>query len=430
MAVDGIVLSNRRKPMNIEPAIEQQVKRMRTFATGLLVFMGLLFILSNLFRDAQPWVSWVGSFAEAAMVGALADWYAVTALFKHPLGLRMPHTNIIADNKDRIGQRLGDFVQQKFLTPDRIAHEVESLDLASRMALALADPLRRKSIEDQAVRLIVWAMKTSEDQATQRFLREVVVNEINATSFVPLVGRTLTLLLSATRGHGIADRLLKLALDFLRRFERDIRIKVIDKLPFVLRIPQVDRWVAEEVVERIKRMVEDMINNPDDDFRRKLTEQTKRVIAQLSTSEKWKEREAALKAELFNDPCISSFVEDFLRQLRDRILAGFSDEESCHRNYLNAGLQVLGDTLKNDAAFRGRLNGWLRDAVYTMMSEHSDWIKTMILTTMKKWPVQVMVKTIEVQVGRDLQFIRINGTVVGGLVGLLLHAVVLILQAH
>lgn len=407
-------------------------RRTRLIATGLLLFMAVLFLLALLGESRYPVLHWLRAFAEAAMVGALADWYAVTALFKRPMGLPIPHTEIIPRNKARIAAALGQLTQHKLVTPAAIGRLVDSWRIPDELTAALVDPQRRATLAQELSRLLARMLEASEDAAMQRFVRHIAAKALHGVSAAPLMGRLLSGFLDSPQRDRLIDDVLELAGTYVQQHREPLRRLIADKLPWsrLLSLVRLDEKVADRFIDWFVSMLEDMRIHPDDPMRRQLIARLDHAAQWLMNSDQAARREAAIKESLLTHDALLEFIDRSWQELKHWFLTDLSREPSETRAYLDAALAGLGETLRTDAELLTLLREGLEDLVVELADRHRDRIGELVTKTVSDWPVTHMVETIEREVGRDLQFIRINGAVVGGVVGLLLHAVALLLGLH
>lgn len=402
---------------------------MRTLATGLLLSMALLFIVALFNQETHPLFAWLRAFAEAAMVGALADWYAVTALFRHPLGLPIPHTAIIPGNTERIASNIGSLTQRKLVTPEGIARLVGSWRIPEELIEVLLAPERRRALNQECVRLLVRALNASEDAAMQRMLRDIATKVIRGASVAPLAGQLLAGFLGSHQRDRILNDILSAALDYVEANRDSLGRTVADKLPWsrVLSFVKLDYPVSHKVLDSVYDTLCAMRDDPQDPMRRKAITRLHELSEWLMHSDVALKREAHLKEKLLEYDALLQFLDDSWHQLKQWMLEDVSGDRSDIRGYLDAVLVDIGRTLQQDAALRAMLHQGVQSLVESLATRHSDKIGQLVANTLREWSPGQMVETIEREVGKDLQYIRINGTIVGGLVGLLLHALALLM---
>ena len=402
---------------------------MRALATGLLLFMVLLFVVALFFQDAHPSFAWLRAFAEAAMVGALADWYAVTALFRHPLGLPIPHTAIISGNTERIATNIGSLTQRKLVTPGGIAKLVGSWRIPEELIEALLAPDRRRAVTHEAAQLLVRALNASEDAAMQQILRDIATKVIRGVTVAPLAGRMLSGFLGSSQRDRLLNDILSAALEYLETHRDSLSKTVAGKLPWsrLLSFVKLDDRVSQKVLDSVYDTLGAMRDDPHDPLRLKAIGRLHDLSRWLIQSGDALRREASLKDKLLSYDTLLQFFDDSWHQLKRWMLDDLAKEPSDIRAYLDAALADVGGTLQRDAALRRMLHDGVEGLVEALATRHSDKIGELVANTVREWSPAQMVETIEREVGKDLQYIRINGTLVGGLVGLLLHALALLI---
>lgn len=404
--------------------------RTRTLATGLLFCMALLFALAVIEEPVYPWLSWVRAFAEAAMVGALADWYAVTALFRHPMGLQIPHTAIIPSNKDRIAARIGSLTQRKLMTPAGIAKLIGSWRIPEELIQALLHAERRQALIREAAKLFVRALDACEDAAMQRCLRDIAAKVIRGVTVAPLAGQLLAAFLRSRRRDQLLNDVLSALIEAVETNRAVLCTLIAEKLPWsrILSFIKLDDALAGKVLDRLLAALRTMRDDPDDAMRTQAIERLEQVALWLIYDEGALKKEAELKDKLLGYHTLLEFIDESWHSLKQWILDDVQQDSSEILAYLDAALEDVGRMLSRDEPLRAMLHQGVQGLVEDLAGRHSDKIAELVASTIQDWSIAHMVDTIEREVGKDLQFIRINGTVVGGLVGLILHAVAQFLE--
>lgn len=404
--------------------------RTRTLATGLLFCMALLFALAVIEEPVYPWLSWVRAFAEAAMVGALADWYAVTALFRHPMGLQIPHTAIIPSNKDRIAARIGSLTQRKLMTPAGIAKLIGSWRIPEELIQALLHAERRQALIREAAKLFVRALGACEDAAMQRCLRDIAAKVIRGVTVAPLAGQLLAAFLRSRRRDQLLNDVLSALIEAVETNRAVLCTLIAEKLPWsrILSFIKLDDAVAGKVLDRLLAVLRTMRDDPNDAMRTQAIERLEQVALWLIYDEGALKKEAELKDKLLGYHTLLEFIDESWHSLKQWILEDVQKDSSEILAYLDAALEDVGRMLSRDEPLRAMLHQGVQGLVEDLAGRHSDKIAELVASTIQDWSIAHMVDTIEREVGKDLQFIRINGTVVGGLVGLILHAVAQFLE--
>jgi uncharacterized membrane-anchored protein YjiN (DUF445 family) len=402
--------------------VRAKSQRAYAMATGVLVCMAGLFVAALIWEHRHPAVSWIRAFAEAAMVGALADWYAVTALFRRPLGLPIPHTEIIPRKQKDIASRLGSLTQRQLLTPDAIGRLIESWRIPEELTAVLLDGGRRDVLMREAAYLLGRMVEASEDRAMQQFFRHLAANMLHGLHVAPFLGQMLSGFLQSTQRDQLLNDVLTFLDEAVEAHRGQLCALIADKLPWsrFLNLMRLDDKVAGKFVDWILSVLRDMRDNGDDPLRQEFVERLAAAAQWLMHSEQASQREAAIKEELLSYQPLLQLLDESWHVLKQWLSADLRNEASEVRASLDAALCGLGETLKTDPDFVALLQRGLREFVIDVAARHRDRLGELVSETVGNWSVVHMVDTIEREVGRDLQFIRINGAIVGGLVGLVL----------
>ena len=396
---------------------------MRRVATGLFVLMAVMYVAALMHEAEQPWLGFVRAFAEAAMVGALADWFAVVALFRHPLGLPIPHTAIIPRNKDRIGAGLGRFVETNFLAPEIVSQKLADADLAGALAQWLKRPKTAELLALRVSRFLPGLLDTLDDDDLRRLLHTAVTGRLESVQLAPLAGDALSLLTRDGRHRPVVDELLAHAADALHEYEPLIRERVRERTAWLWRAIGVDAIVADKLITVAEETLDAARNDPAHAWRVKLDEQLAEFAEALRTSPELHESAEALKAELIAHPTVARYLQSLWNDLRAGVAADVAKPDSRIRAHLTAAIHAFADRLQEDEAVRRKANRLLRSIVEQAAATGRHGMADLIAQTVHAWDAHTVSSKIEIAVGKDLQFVRINGTLIGGLVGLALHGI-------
>ncbi|MBC7414481.1 MAG: DUF445 domain-containing protein [Herminiimonas sp.] len=394
---------------------------MRRLATGLLVMMAVVFVAARLLQPHFTWLSFVAAFAEAAMVGALADWFAVTALFRAPLGLPIPHTAIIPRNKDRIGASIANFLEHNFMTTEVISVELGAIDFAGVAATWLAVPENSRSVSRQAVRLVPAVLRMFEDDDVGGFLQTRVAKLTASIRVGPFAAEILAVLIAEQHHHDLFDHLIRMVSRALEQHKPLIRLKIHERSP---------RWMPKTIDERFFNSLMEELQGfldemavPDSDWRRRFQEALDELIGNLRSSPEFEAKIAGFIAQTVEHPLFRSWSESVWRDVKRRLLTDARADDSRAAARIEQGLCAFGAALAQNQAVRGKLNGWISGfATEVVVARRAD-IADLVRRVIQSWDAETVSRKFEMYVGRDLQYIRINGTLVGGLVGLLLHVI-------
>jgi uncharacterized membrane-anchored protein YjiN (DUF445 family) len=396
--------------------------RMKMAATGLLLAATLVFIVTRSLEDRWSWLGYIRATAEAAMVGALADWFAVTALFRHPLGLPIPHTAIIPNRKDQLGRGLGTFVQTNFLAPAVLSERLRSLGVAQRLGAWLAQPEHAHRLSSNAGALVRGLTEVMGDEDIQRTLETGILQRVREVPAAPLMARVVEAAVSGRHHQALLDTTLHGLSGLLDENRWLLRQKLAEQSPWWVPEPIDDR-LFKKFFDGVQGFLAEVARDPDHELRHQLDVRVAELAVRLRTDPALIARGEQLKAELLEHPEVRAWLDSLWRNAKASILAVADDPDSDLRRRLDAALQRAGRSLQEDPVLRGKVNGWIEKVVSYLAEEYGHEIADLIATTVARWDGAEASRRIELQVGRDLQFIRINGTVVGGLAGLAIYSI-------
>lgn len=398
--------------------------RMRMIATGMLIAMAAAFLVARALVDVHPAWGFVRAFAEAAMVGGLADWFAVAALFRHPLGLPIPHTAIIPRNKDRIGDQLATFLRDYFLIPSVVARRMRRMDVASAAGRWLASPSAGSMrVTRGASRLAVEVLQALDQERLGGMVRGAMVQQVRRIELSPLLGRALEAAMAENRHQPILDGIVRWAGRVLEANQQVVRNMVHERAGSILRWTGLDETIATKIIDGLDKMLADMAEQPDHPLRAKAEEGLATLARDLQHKPRMQERVEALKLALLENPAMQSWINGLWEQARQAMLRTARDPERLLAGGVGDMLRQLGHTLENDARLRNTLNRYIRRVAVGTAADYGDVIVGLVSETVRGWDADTITQRLEHSVGKDLQFIRINGTLVGGAVGLAIHAV-------
>lgn len=403
--------------------VQGGVRGMRIAATGLLLVMAGLYVAARSFEAAWPTAAYVRAFAEAAMVGGLADWFAVTALFRHPLGLPIPHTAIIPRNKDRIGDTLALFLRDNFLTATVVARRMRGLDVAAALGRWLAAPRGAGRLGEGAGRLLGDVIEQLADDRLGGILRGAIVGRLRSIDLAPLLGQALDAAITADRHVPLLDAAIDWANRALAANDALIRQIVHDRSGKLLRWTGLDETLAEAILDGLAKMLSEMAANPEHPLRLKAEEGLESVARDLRADPAMRARVARLRDEIIANPAVADWLETIWQTIRIGMLNAVRSPDAMGQGRLGEMLRQLGRTLLDDARLRETINRFTRRAVVGTVARYGDGIVALVSDTIRRWDAKTVTERLESAVGRDLQYIRINGTLVGGLVGLALHLI-------
>ena len=398
---------------------------MKLLATGMLVLMACVYVSTRVIGPVHPAIGFIKAFAEAAMVGGLADWFAVTALFRHPLGLPIPHTAIIPRNKDRIGDTLATFLRDNFLTPAVVARRMKGLDVAGAAGRFLASEDRSGSgrLRDGASRLLADILESLDDDRLGGMAKSAIAERLRRMDVAPLLGQSLTAAMREGRHVPLLDGIINRVSLVIASNEDIIREMVHERAGRVLRWTGLDENVANAVITGLNKLAFDMADNPEHPLRLKINEMLDDLAHDLQHDDRMQARVQSLKDDLIANPAMQNWIDGLWQQGRAALLRAARDPDKAMAGKLGETLRQLGQTLQTDARLRTTINRFARRAAVGAAASYGDGIVKLVSDTIRSWDVGKVTERVESAVGRDLQYIRINGTLVGGLVGLAIHAV-------
>jgi uncharacterized membrane-anchored protein YjiN (DUF445 family) len=391
----------------------------------MLVVMAAVFLFSRSQVGAHPGWGFVQAFAEAAMIGGLADWFAVVALFKHPLGLPIPHTAIVPRNKDRIGDQLAQFLREYFLTTTVIARRSRRLDVAGAAAHWLTDPAEGPGgrFRRGASKLVAQMLEALDPQRLGGMVKAAVGARLRETEVAPLLGSLLAAAMQEGRHKPLLDGVIRWAGDALSSNDELIRQMVRERAGSLLRWTGLDETLADKMIGGLAKLLADMTDDPGHPLRQRAEDGLDRLAFDLRYDDATRAKVEMLKEELLANPAMQRWLEGLWEQARALLLGIARDPERAMAGKLGDVLRQLGDTLRTDARLARTINRFTRRAAVGVAVDYGDAIVRLVSETVQSWDSRTITRRLENAVGRDLQYIRINGTLVGGTVGLLIHAI-------
>ena len=397
---------------------------MKAAATGLLVVMAGVFAAARAFEPTYPWLSYVKAFAEAAMVGGLADWFAVTALFRHPLGLPIPHTAIIPRNKDRIGEALARFLQENFLIPGVVARRMRNIDVAGATGRFLQTPAGEGTrIRAGASRLIADVFESLDDERLGGIVKGAISSRLRKTQISPLLGHALASAINEDRHVPMLEAAIRWTARSLDANEPLIREMVQKKANWALKLAGLDAKLADAIIKGLRKLTAEMSTDPAHPVRQKVEEALVQLANDLQTRPETQARVEAIKEQLLDNASVSLWLDALWQKGRDAIIRAARNPDAVLAGKLGEMLKSMGSTLERDPRIHIAINRFARRAAVGMSASYGSSIVKLVSETVRGWDAQTVTNRLESAVGRDLQYIRINGTLVGGLVGLILHTV-------
>jgi len=412
--------------LGADPALDEERRRglrqMRMVAVSLLWFAAVVYLLT-LGQDGL--LGFVNAGAEASMVGAIADWFAVTALFKHPMGLPIPHTALVPKRKEMLGRSLQEFVGENFLQEDIIRDRTRGAQISSRVGTWLVRPENSRRVVDEAASVLRIGLARVRDEDVAALVEEALLPRLMVEPISPVAGSLLEEIVRDGAHHGLVDLALTEAHQWLLDNEETFTDVVGERAPW-WSPPAVNERVTHRLHVEAVRWIADIRNDPYHHARLALDDLLKQLADDLLNDPAMQERTERLKARVLGHPQIVVTGTSLLRAFRKAVRGALEDPEGPLRQRGVHELTRFGDLMATDEALRSRLDGYATDLAVFAVGRYGDELTAVISHTIDRWDGKEAARKIELHVGRDLQFIRINGTIVGGLVGVLIHAVSLV----
>ncbi|MCQ4120841.1 DUF445 domain-containing protein [Rhodococcus sp. FXJ9.536] len=400
----------------------RDLRKMKAVATGFLVFATLVYLVCRWqeSRGAGEWVGYVRAASEAGMVGALADWFAVTALFRHPLGLPIPHTAIIKRKKDQLGASLSSFVGQNFLAPEVVSAKVEAAQVPLRLGTWMAQPKHAERIAAETATVLRGLVEVLRDEDVQQIIDSTIVRRLAEPEWGPPIGRVLGELLRENRQLPILDLLAERAHQWALGSQETIdRIVTRDSPSWSPKF--VDLMLGEKIHRELVEFTWKVRSNPEHEVRQAANRFLVDFADDLQNDPVTMEKAEKIKAEIMGREEVTGLAAATWKVAKRLIMESVDDPGSTLRTKVAENVVRIGERLRDDDELRTKVDGWVMVGTRYVVVNYTDEITGVISDTVERWDAEEASKKIELQVGRDLQFIRINGTVVGSIAGLLIY---------
>jgi uncharacterized membrane-anchored protein YjiN (DUF445 family) len=403
-----------------EAVRQKQLDTMKRRATLLLAGATVLFVITRAFESRYPWLGYIRATMEAGMVGGLADWFAVTALFRHPLGIPIPHTAIVPSKKDRVGRTLGAFVQRNFLTREVIEFRLRSLQIGKRLAEWLADPVNARTISRNAAVALSSAAQMLRDDDVQEVIDRSLAKRVRSMHLAPLLGKVLSVMTEDDRHQEVLDEVITLASRTVNDNSDLIRQRIEQETPWW--IPSaVDEKIFKRVLGAIQRLLSELSADKDHPLRGRFDDALHRFIDRLNTSPEFAERVDAWKEEFLDNEAARRFSLSMWEEAKDALARYAAHPGPATPNAIEGALVTFGQKAMEDPELMAKIDNFAVDVAVFLVARYQDEVADLISSTVAAWDPELTSRRVELAIGRDLQFIRINGTIVGGLAGLLIY---------
>ena len=415
-------LSSAAPPVREEQARVQRLRAMKRRATGLLAVMAVAFVVVTVFGDNAGWTGYVQAALAAALVGGVADWFAVTAVFRHPLGLPIPHTAVIVERKDQFGETLGAFVQENFLSPDAMSARLREADIARRFGDWLADRVHAEAVAAHVADAAVELADTLRAEDVQGVMQEQVRRGLENVPLAPLAGQALRAATDEGRHQELLDAVLRGVGRFLDENRETLRARFEEESPWWVPTA-IDHRIFDRLLDGVCGFFKTINADPRHEIRSRLDDWIKEIIERLEHSPQYRARGEELKRELLDHPQLREWLASLWSDAKEALRAQAADPDSEMRQRLADAIVAAGRRLGSDPALADKVDDVIEWGVrYVGENFHAE-IAGLVSGTLARWDAEETSRKLEILLGPDLQFIRINGTVVGGLVGLGIHFV-------
>jgi uncharacterized membrane-anchored protein YjiN (DUF445 family) len=405
--------------------ITDRGRHMRRIATGLLLAMACAFLLLRRFAGTHPAWGFAIAFTEAAMVGGLADWFAVTALFRRPLGLPIPHTAIIPENKDRIADTMAAFLRTNFLIPAVVARRLNGFNLAGAAGAYLADPASggQSRLRDGAASLVADVLQSLDQEQLGGLVKSGLRKQLERLDIAPLLGQLITAAIADNRHLPVLESLIRWAGFTIEDNEDLVRDIIHARANTLVRWTGLDGKLANAVLDGIYKLLAEALVDPQHPLRRKVQEGLETLAVQLLDDPEMQARVTRMKLEVLANPAMGHWLDGMWERVRAMLLKAARNPDTMLAGEFGLTIGELGKALAADSQLQRLVNRFARRTLVGVVSRYGDEIVRIVSETVKRWDTQTITRRIEGAVGRDLQFIRINGTLVGGLFGIVIHGV-------
>ena len=401
-----------------------QLRKYKMFATGLFVLMAVIFVLMTVLEKRNPahWIGFIRAFSEAAMVGALADWFAVTALFHHPMGVKIPHTNLIENSKERIGDNLGNFVVSNFLSPQNIRPYIQKLKISHFVGEWLSKQRNQENLVKELSNIVLDILHKLDDTAVENFVGKKAREMTDDLKINQIVGNGIEYVLDKQDHQKIITNLSRQIKDYVIANQDIVKARVKKESYFL--IPKfVDDSIAEKITNGLSTFFEEVETDPTHSLRAEITQKLYAFSHEIIAEEKWENEFRSIKNEFFNEEKLAQYSRDIWKSIKKSLSNEVIEENSALKNYIKRNLTEFAANLQTDEKFQNKIDQWVRVTAYKYVLKNTHMAGNLISSTVGNWKGKELSEKLELEVGKDLQFIRVNGTLVGGLVGLIIYTV-------
>ena len=401
-----------------------QLKKYKLFATGLFVLMAVTFVIMTVLekRSHAHWIGYIRAFSEAAMVGALADWFAVTALFHHPLGIKIPHTNLIENSKERIGDNLGNFVVSNFLSPQNIRPYILKIKVSQFAGDWLEKERNQQLLIKETSNIALDILQKLDDEKVVAFISLKAQEMTKDFRVNKIVGNGLEYIIDQNIHQKFITNLSKQIKDYIVNNQEIVRDRV-KKESFSLIPKFVDDAIADKITAGLSRYFEEVEGDHNHAIRNEITGKLVRFSQEVQDEPKWEDEFQSIKANFLKEDQLNKYARDIWRSIKKSVITELSVEGSVLKKYIVKNIAQLAENLKTDEKLQYKIDHWVRVTAYKYILKNTHQFGNLISSTVGNWQGRELSEKLELEVGKDLQFIRVNGTLVGGLVGLIIYMI-------
>lgn len=403
---------------------KRQLRKYKAFATGLFLLMAVVFIIMTILQKTNDshWIGYIRAFSEAAMVGALADWFAVTALFHHPLGLKIPHTNLIQNKKEQIGDNLGNFVVGNFLSPQNIRPYISKLKVSNFVGEWLSKARNQEILLNESSTIILDILNKLDDEAVINFISKKAQEMTKDLKVNSILGNGLDYILEKNDHQRLVTGLSIQIKTYVLNNQEMVRDRV-KKESFTLVPKFVDDAIANKITQGLSKYFDEIETQLDHPLREEITQKLFAFSTDLKENETWEKELSTIKDSFLKEEKILIYSKDIWESIKKSLLKELNDEDSALKKYLLKNLNELSFNLQNDEKLQYKIDHWIRVTAYKYILKNTHQFGDLISSTVGNWQGKELSNKLELEVGKDLQFIRVNGTLVGGLVGLIIYTI-------
>ena len=403
---------------------KKQLRNHKLLATGLFLLMAVIFITTTILEKRNPalWIGYIRAFSEAAMVGALADWFAVTALFHHPLGLKIPHTNLIEKSKEKIGDNLGSFVVSNFLSPQNIRPYIQKLKISNFLGDWLQKEKNSEALVNNLSEIILDIVNKLEDESVVKFIGNKAKEMSDDLKINQILGNGIEYILQKNDHQKLITNLSSQIKNYVLENYEMVRERV-KKESYKLVPSFVDEKIAEKITSGLSSYFEEVENDQNHSLRNEITQKILDFSKDLKENPKYEADFNALKEDFLKPEKVQQYAQDIWNSLKKTLTKELSSEQSSLKNYVRKNLAEFSENLRTDEKLQHKIDHWIRVTAYKYILRNTNKFGELISETVGNWQGKELSQKLELEVGKDLQFIRINGTLVGGLVGLIIYTI-------